>query len=231
MVLSTAQKLRVESRRSEVASLKLKFPKLSTREIAKRLGSKVSWVTIAKDLHALHEQWKANSKRDFDRHMGEELAALDELISETREAWEKSKEESFSTTRTGRKRRNRDTGKMENEGADVSVHEAKQVGNPAYMSLLIQLHVRKQELLGLRVDTKDSQLSTPPVVQILYNTPAGTTTGQPPKEVPLLPAPEAAEPPPEPPPVEPPPVQRQEVPSVRHYPSVDAGGHPFLEDL
>jgi hypothetical protein len=61
---------------------------LTQWEIAREEGLNQS--QIARDLQAVREEWLSSAVRDFDARKAEELARLDSLEREYREAWERS---------------------------------------------------------------------------------------------------------------------------------------------
>jgi hypothetical protein len=73
------EELRIEARRSRVASLFLRGCKRQV-ELAQRLG--VNQSTVSRDLKVINERWKAAAVRDLDEAKAQELAKLDELEQE-----------------------------------------------------------------------------------------------------------------------------------------------------
>lgn len=109
-------------------------------EIAKAIG--VSRTQISYDLAAIRDDWRERAARDFDAHVAEELARLDELERTAWKAWEES-------------RRQRTT-KLEEEGSGPNgptsktrVTKQRGAGNARFLESVFACIDRRIRLLGL----------------------------------------------------------------------------------
>lgn len=114
-------------------------------EIARTV--KVSRTQIAYDLKAIRDQWRERAARDFDAHVAEELARLDQLEATYWKAWEES-------------RRQRTT-RLEEEGSGPNgptsktrVTKQKGAGNARFLEGVFACIDRRIRLLGLDAPAK-----------------------------------------------------------------------------
>ena len=96
MILNKSREIRIDKRRKYVATMLLRSPKITQREICDQLaeqnftnpdtGTPYSLGTINADVKALQEQWREEAQDDIALWKGLQVEQINEVI---REAWKK----------------------------------------------------------------------------------------------------------------------------------------------
>ena len=96
MILNKSREIRIDQRRKFVATMLLRSPKITQREICDQLaeqnftnpdtGTPYSLGTINSDVKALQEQWREEVQDDIALWKGLQVEQINEVI---REAWKK----------------------------------------------------------------------------------------------------------------------------------------------
>ena len=96
MILNKSKEIRIDKRRKYVATMLLRSPKITQREICDQLaeqnftnpdtGEPYSLGTINSDVKALQEQWREEAQDDIALWKGLQVEQINEVI---REAWKK----------------------------------------------------------------------------------------------------------------------------------------------
>ena len=146
MAHTTADELRIDSRRSKIAALVLSGV-TNQFEIMHRLGMddiEASQPTISRDLLYIREQWRASAVRDWDEIQGKELARIDLLEKEAWFAWERSKTQ---RSRTRKRVRILPDGKPGDTDSEDTTEQRD--GDPRFLTAIMDCIKRRCDLLGL----------------------------------------------------------------------------------
>jgi hypothetical protein len=160
----------VARRRALVSKLLLQG--MTQQEICLRLGLPpgAGPKMISVDVKAIRERWQQSAVRDFDGLRVEQLARLDQLLTELWDGWERSKREQVSYERWARERRQRQA-----EGDQAVAREAPpqevtrkverqaRDGNPAFTAQILNVINAQSELMGL-TDKRAQDAGGPPIV-------------------------------------------------------------------
>ncbi len=134
------RKKEIEARRANIASLYLKGK--TGREIAQDVG--VTPSQVSQDLKIIVKRWQESAIEDISKKKAQDLAELLQVKKELWEAWEKSKEST-------KKRKKRYQGeKLVSEETEA----IERLGDPRYISEMLQTQKQIAELLGYHADTK-----------------------------------------------------------------------------
>lgn len=109
--------------------------------------------TVAKDVKALLEEWRASRIADINEAVQLELERINDATSELWSQWEKSKEDGV------RKSRRRRASKAGNGQEGNAVEERSEsdvigLGNPMYIAEIRQQDIERRKLLGLYAASK-----------------------------------------------------------------------------
>lgn len=151
----TKKQAMMEARRARVASFKIQGKSL--REMVEllekdgyvnpRTGKAWSIHVLHADVKELEGRWKESALRDISEAKAQELAKLDELEREAWAAWHRSYGQRKSTSterRTG--------GRMAGDKARVQTEDV--VGDPRFLTIIIDCQQRRAKMLGLDAPAK-----------------------------------------------------------------------------
>jgi hypothetical protein len=145
MPRSSAEALRMASRRSKVAALVLQGV-TNQFEIANKIGlGDEGQSTVSRDLKAIKAEWRQSTLVDWNEAKGKELARLDRVEAEYWAAWERSKIEKEST------RTKRRTG-GESPSDEAEVKKEKRDGDPRFLEGILGCIAQRCRLLYLERD-------------------------------------------------------------------------------
>jgi hypothetical protein len=160
---STAEEIRILSRRSKVARLILQGI-TNQYEICQQLGMEPGQrTTISRDISAIKDEWRASAVRDWDEAKGKELARLELLEAEAWAAWERSKAERTSS-RTRRMERpgpaaepgsgNGTAGATRLESALAELKKEQRDGSQAFLLVALKCVSERCKILGLHAPVR-----------------------------------------------------------------------------
>src|SRR5262245_26245420 len=129
--------------RAEVARLYLQG--CTQAEIGAKLS--LSRQQIGYDLEAVRQEWLRSSLMDFNAKKAEELARIDDLEREYREAWEKSKSGHETTT-------TEQTTSPQGDRTRAAIRKEEQHGDPCYLAGVQWCIEQRCKLLGLHAPHK-----------------------------------------------------------------------------
>jgi hypothetical protein len=128
----------IRADRAEVARLYLAGH--TQAEIGRQLS--LSRQQIGYDLEAVRQDWLRSSLMDFNARKAEELAKIDHLEREYRDAWERSKTGQETTT-------TEQTTTPEGDRTKASIRKEEQHGDPRYLEGVRWCISKRCEILGL----------------------------------------------------------------------------------
>ncbi len=128
-----------------IAELRLK--RCTQQEIADEV--EVSPATVKRSLRKIEDEWREAAKAAIDEYKMEELARLEQMERELWAQWAASKQE--QTKRIVEEKQG---------GRQVRLETTTAVGEPRFMTLLVQISQRRSSLLGL--DSPQKVASTTP---------------------------------------------------------------------
>jgi hypothetical protein len=143
---NAGRKHEIEKRRTEVARL---YGRNQTQsDFARKLG--ISRSAIAKDLIALHQEWKKERIGDREDWINRELRRIDQTERWAQNAWHRSKKEyTKRTAKTDGQKKN--LGILQTENRD---------GDPRFLEIILRCVNSRIELLGLKAPVR-TELSGP----------------------------------------------------------------------
>lgn len=132
--------------------------------IAENLG--IHHQTVHKDIRWVMDEYKEKSKEKADELIAYELAQLSRVESEAWAQWEESKKDKEVKVRRSTVATDKlsDGTLYEKELRHLEERAQNQCGDPSYLNIIIRVHEKRSEMLGLR-----EHLAAPGVEQFIQN--------------------------------------------------------------
>lgn len=125
--------------RERIAALRLKA--WTQPMIAREVG--VSEATVKRELRIIEAEWREAAKEDIATIKARELRKLDDLETEAREQWERSKKDWQKKVVE-----DRPNGAKGGGGRFAKVETGGQCGDPRYLAIMVDIGKRRAALLG-----------------------------------------------------------------------------------